>query len=303
MDKPRALITGAAGFVGSHLQERMESQGWEIIGLDNLKWSTRSLHNLVIGDVRDAQLVDFLVQQVDEVYHLAAQINVDYGNEHTRETVDINVNGTLNILEACKKYKKKLIYASTSEVYGTAQTDSISEEHPTDAQGIYAASKLAGDRLCKAYHDAFNLDVKILRNFNIFGEGQRFDSYGGVLAIFVNRALHNKPPIIYGDGEQERDYIYIDDALRGYELISERGPAGEPINIATGKTITINRLARLICDYTGCPEPIHVEARPGEVRRLCGNADKAKKLGFKPLTDLEKNLYNYIDFTRKQLHL
>lgn len=301
--KPRALITGAAGFVGSHLQEKLEKDGWEVIGLDNLKWSTRKLHNLVIGDVRDEQLVDFLVSQVDEVYHLAAQINVDYGNEHPKETADININGTLNVLEAAKKHNKKVIFASTSEVYGSAQTDKISEKHPLDAQGIYAASKVGADRLCKAYHDAFGTDVRILRNFNIFGPGQRFDSYGGVIAIFVHRALHNKPPIIYGDGEQERDYIWIDDALAGYELVATSGRPGDPINIATGETVTINKLAQLISDYTGCPPPIHTTARPGEVRRLCGDISKAQKLGFQPLTNLEKNLYNYIDETRKQLHL
>lgn len=301
--KPKILITGNCGFIGSHLQKKMEHDGFDVIGLDNLRWSTQTMHNTVIGDIRDETLVDHLVSMVDEVYHLAAQINVDYGNEHPQETVDINVRGTMNILEACRKYGKKLIFASTSEVYGTALTDRISEEHPTNSQGVYAASKLAGDRLCKAYNDAFNLDVKILRNFNVFGEGQRFDSYGGVIALFVHRALHNKPPIIYGDGEQERDYIYIDDALRGYELAANEFRAGDPVNISTGKTITINRLARLICDYTGCPEPIHTDARPGEVRRLCGDNTKAKKLGFEPLTNFEVMLYNYIDRTRELLHL
>lgn len=477
--KPKILITGNCGFIGSHLQKKMEHDGFDVIGLDNLRWSTQTMHNTVIGDIRDETLVDHLVSMVDEVYHLAAQINVDYGNEHPQETVDINVRGTMNILEACRKYGKKLIFASTSEVYGTAQetyfchnckkivyfpsnvswserkteselegrgskklyklqesfdtrpleseseqkcvlqsevlghlakkndekegvehknsqydevsklvkngegnlpqplhqmlgdkttggtspdsiqgtnkglqycggcscercnldngtfnpsvqemsrgngfgkgetsrkckdcekglefiSNTINETHPTKAQGVYAASKLGGEALCKAYNDAFNLDVKILRNFNVFGEGQRFDSYGGVIALFVHRALHNKPPIIYGDGEQERDYIYIDDALRGYELAANEFRAGDPVNISTGKTITINRLARLICNYTGCPEPIHTDARPGEVRRLCGDNTKAKKLGFEPLTNFEVMLYNYIDRTRELLHL
>ena len=200
--KFRVLITGNCGFIGSHLQEKMERDGYEVLGLDNQKWSTRSMHNTVIGDVRDARSVDFLVSQVDEVYHLAAIINVDYANDHSHETIEVNVGGTVNILEACKKYKKRLIFASTSEVYGSCQTDKISENHPLDAQSIYAASKVSADRLCKAYFDTFSVDVRILRNFNTFGKWQRPDSYGGVIAIFVNRALHGKSPPLFFHSHQ-----------------------------------------------------------------------------------------------------
>lgn len=301
MRKPRVLITGAAGFIGSHMAEKMTKDGWEVVGLDNLKWYSRIPRNTVVGDVRDTQLVDNLVSIVDEVRHLAAQINVDYGNEHPQETVDININGTINVLEACKKHKKPLIFASTSEVYGTAQTASISEVHPLDASSVYAASKVGADRLCKAYRDAFGLDVKILRNFNTFGHFQRRDSYGGVIAIFVERALHNQPPIIYGDGEQERDYIWIDDALRGYELIAEMGQPGVPINIGSGQAISINRIAELVQKFTGCPDPIHVAPRPGEVRRLCADTTLANSLGFKCQTSFEENLEEYINWRRKMI--
>ena len=297
----KILVTGGAGFIGSHLMEFLEDKGYEVIGLDNLQWSTRQMKNMVIGDIRDIELVDFLVSKIDEVYHLAAQINVDYGNEHPHETYDINVGGTLNILEACRKYGKRMIYASTSEVYGSAQTEKISEEHPLDAQSVYAASKLAADRLCKAYSDTYGTDVRILRNFNTFGNYQRYNSYGGVIAIFVDRALHNKPPIINGDGKQERDYIHITDALRGYELIAEKGKRGQPINIGTGKSISINEIARLVQRFTGCPQPIHTDARPGEVRRLCADITKAKSIGFIPKTQFETNLEDYIKWRKKHL--
>lgn len=298
--KPRALITGNCGFIGSALQKKMEHDGWEIIGLDNLRWSTVTMKNTVIGDVRDKRLVDLLVGQADEVYHLAAQINVDYSNKFPYETTDINIQGTLNVLEACKKHGKKLIFASTSEVYGTSQTEQISETHPTDCQSVYAASKLAGDRLCKSYADTWGVDARILRNFNTFGSGQRFDGYGGVIAIFVDRALHNKPPIIFGDGLQERDYMEVSDAVSGYELIASSGRPGEPINIGTGRTISINHLASLIVKYTDCPKPIHVEPRPGEVRRLCADITKAKKLGFEPKTNFEENLKKYIEWRKSR---
>lgn len=301
MSKLRALITGAAGFIGSHLQTKMENDGWEVIGLDNLRWSTRNLHNLVIGDILDERLVDLLVSQVDEVYHLAAQINVDYGNEHPKETLDINTTGTLHLLEACKRYKKRLIYASTSEVYGSAQTDAIAENHPTDVQSVYAATKLGAERLCKAYHNTYGVDVRILRNFNTFGTWQRFDSYGGVIAIFVDRALRGKSPLIYGDGEQERDYMWITDALDGYGLIAERGEPGKPMNIGSGVTITINHLAELVQKYTGCPKAIHTDPRPGEVRRLCADITYAKSLGFSPKTNFEEHLKTYIDWKREHM--
>jgi len=297
----RVLITGAAGFIASHLQEYLENKGYEVVGLDNLQWSTRRMKNLVIGDVRDERLVDLLVSQVDEVYHLAAMINIDYGNKYPQETVDINVKGTTNLLEACRKYEKPMVFASTSEVYGTSQTEKMSEEHPLNCQSVYAATKVAGDRLCKSYADTYGVDVRILRNFNTFGTWQRFDSYGGVIAIFVNRALHGKSPIIFGSGKQERDYMWVTDAVRGYELIAEKGVKGKPINVGSGTTVSVNEIATLVQKYTGCPKPIYTSPRPGEVQRLCADTTKAQKLGLKIETDFEKNLFEYIEW-RKNLH-
>jgi len=296
----RVLITGNEGFIGSHLQENLEKKGYEVVGLDNRLWSTRKMNNTVIGDVRDAQLVDFLVEQSDEVYHLAAQINVDYGNEKPNETVDINIKGTLNLLEACRKHGKRMIFASTSEVYGTSQTEKITEEHPLDSQSIYAASKVGADRLCKSYADTYDVDVRILRNFNTFGPWQRFDSYGGVISIFTNRALSGKPAVIFGDGEQERDYIWIDDAVAGYELIAERGVRGVPINVGSGTTVTVNEIARLVQKYTGCPNPIYTRERPGEVRRLCADTTKARTLGLKVESNFEKNLETFINWHKER---
>lgn len=293
----RVLLTGNCGFIGSHLQEYLENKGYEVLGLDSMFWSTRKMRNSVIGDVRDKELVNLLVNQVDEVFHTAAQINVDYGNEHPDETVDINIKGTLNLLEACTKFNKPMVFASTSEVYGS-QEGKISEETSTNCQSVYAASKLGADRLCKSYADTYSTDVKILRNFNTFGPYQRFDSYGGVISIFTDRALHNKPSVIYGDGKQERDYIWITDAVAGYELIAESGTKGQPINVGSGKTVTVNEIAEIIRKYTGCPKPIHTEPRPGEVRRLCCDNRKARGLGLVIETDFEKNIKEFIDWRK-----
>jgi UDP-glucose 4-epimerase len=294
----RVLVTGAEGFIASHLCEFLESKGYEVLGLDNERWYTRKVHNTVVGDVRDYELIDFLVSQVDEVYHLAAMINVDYGNENPRETIDINVQGTLNVLEACRKYNVPMVYASTSEVYGSSQAEFMDEKHPLDAQSVYAASKLSADRMCKAYADTYGLNVRILRNFNTFGKWQRYDSYGGVIAKFVDNALKGKAPVIYGDGTQRRDYMWVEDAVRGYEIIAEKGKPGEVINVGTGKTISINELASLVQKYTGCPDATHIRPRPGEVQRLCADITKARSLGFEPKTNFEENLKEYINWKK-----
>src|SRR3990167_2697872 len=189
-------ILGAAGFIGHHLKKRLKSKGHQVIGIDNFQWSTVEDSEVENVDVRNKVEIDHLIQQVDVVCHLAAQISVDKSIANPQETIDINVNGTLNVLEACVRHKKKLVFASSSEVYGSSKTGFMSESHPLDAQSVYGASKIMGDRLCKAYYDTHDLDVSVLRSFNTFGPGQRFDSYGGAIAIFVDRVYRGYPPII-----------------------------------------------------------------------------------------------------------
>ena len=312
----KVLITGSAGFIGGHLYEKLKKEGNEVMGFDN--WSHPSknpinaeMHTYDIRDNRpvyqmraDGMLVklesplNIAIEWSDIVYHLAAQIHVDKSIKNPKETIDINVNGTLNILEACRKYSRKLVFASSSEVYGTSQKEYMDETHPLDAQSPYAASKVAGDRLCKAYIDTYGCDICILRNFNTFGpyqnDGGEGTSYGAVIGIFTRAALRGEPLQIFGDGNQERDYIYITDALKGYELASVYNGV---LNIGSGRTISINDLARNVKDLTGSKsEIVHIGARPGEVSRLCADITRAKKLGFSPTTDFRKHLKEYIDW-------
>ena len=298
----KCLITGNCGFLGSALQENLEMDGWEVTGLDNMKWSTRKMKNTVVGDVRNKQLVNGLVSGVDVVVHTAAQINVDYGNLNPDETININIKGTLNVLEACRKFKKKLVFASSSEIYGSAQTDKISEDHPLDAQSVYAATKVAGDRLCKSYKDTFDMDISILRNFNAFGFNQRCDSYGGVIAIFVSRVLRGEPPIVYGTGEQQRDYIWIDDAIEGYRLAIYNRLDG-PLNIATGECVRIKDIAEMVIELCGADLKVeYTDARPGEVMRLQGDITRARAMGFNPTTNFKKHLKSYIDWYKEEMN-
>lgn len=288
----KALITGNRGFIGSHLQKDLIKKKWEVIGLDNNFHASNNIVDGIVGDIRNKQLVDELVSQVDIVYHLAAIIHVDYSIKYPQETLDVNIGGTLNILEACRKYKKKLVFASTSEVYGSSQDYYMVETHQLDVQSPYAASKAGADRLCKSYIDTYGMDISILRNFNIFGEYQNDTSYGGVIAIFTKQALNGKPITIFGNGEQERDYMYISDAVKGYELASTITGV---INIGTGQTVKIVDIARLIKKITQSKsEIIYLKPRVGEVQRLCAGINKAKNLGFKSQTNFEQDLTKYI---------
>lgn len=289
------FITGIKGFVGSHLANALFEQGHKVLGIDNLFHPCLNITKMefTYGDIRDKDLVDSFVSKSDIVFHLAAQIHVDYSIEHPQETVDINVSGTLNVLEACRRYKKKLIFASTSEAYGSSQTDVMNEEHPLDCQSPYGASKVAGDRLCKAYIDTYGMDIVIVRNFNIFGPYQNDTSYGSVIAKFTTAAYLGQPLQIYGNGEQERDYMYIDDAIQAY-MAAIKLPSGV-YNFGTGITVKIKELAELIKKYSNSVSKIEfITARAGEVQRLCADISKSQIHGFKSDTDFNRDLLKYV---------
>jgi len=304
----KCLVFGSAGFLGSHLYSKLVADGHDVVGIDNFSHASKNPINKMMlhGDIRTDDMIvggtiyDY-VRESDIVFLLAAQIHVDKSIENPQETIDINVNGTLNILEACRKYGKKLVFASSSEVYGTSQSEFMSETHPLDAQSPYAASKVAGDRLCKSYIDTYGMDIAILRNFNTFGpyqnDGGEGKSYGAVIGIFTKAALRGEPIRIYGDGEQRRDYIYVTDALKGYELASKYTGV---LNIGSGQTVSINEIAEKIIKLTDSKsEVIHVDPRPGEVQRLCADITRAKSLGFSPETNFDVHLKSYIDWFRE----
>jgi len=294
----KIFIPGAAGFIGGHLWDNLEKDGHEIVGIDNFSHASRHPKNsrVLYGDVRYYHDLERYVEWCDIVLFLSAQIHVDKSIKNVEETIDINVKGTMNVLEAVKKFDKRIVFASTSEVYGSSQSDCMSESHQLDGQSPYAASKTAGDRLCKAYYDTYGTRVTILRNFNTFGEYQNDDSYGGVIAIFTKRAFRGEDLVIFGDGRQARDYMYISDAMAGYRLcMASEELIGQAVNIGSGKTISINELAELIIKLTGSKSKVvHAKSRPGEVMRLCADTSKAKRYGFESTTDFERDLKIYV---------
>lgn len=307
----KILITGGAGFIGSHLCEKYVNEGHDVLCLDNFMSGnlTNIKHlldyrnfKLIRGDIRDYELLEKIMQDVEVIFHMAAQIHVDRSYIEPKPTYDINVMGTQNVLEAARLHDaKKIICASTSEVYGSAQYAPIDENHPLNAPHPYGASKIAADRMCFAYNQTYRMNISIMRLFNVFGPKQRDVGYGGVISIFTRRILNNIPPIIYGDGQQTRDYTYIKDAIKAYDLVLKRDESLDgPVNFGSGKEISIADLAGTIiemCGKKGNIKPVHTAARPGEVNRLIANASKAKSiLGWQPEYGFQEGLKEFIDW-------
>ena len=305
----KILITGGAGFIGSHLCDHYTKKGHTILCLDNFLngnlMNVRHLldyrnFKLIKGDIRDYTFLENLTRDVDVIFHLAAQVHVDRSYIEPKLTYDINVMGTQNILEIARIHDvKKVIHASTSEVYGSAQYTPIDEKHPLDAPHPYGASKIAADRMCYAYKQTYGMNLAILRFFNIFGPRQKDLGYGGVISIFTRRVLSNIPPIIFGDGEQRRDYTYIKDVVRAYDMVlNNEQDLPDPINFGTGNDVSIKDLAYKIIEICGKKElisPVFVEPRIGEVTQLIADAHRAKQIfGWEPVYSLETGLEEYI---------
>ena len=308
----KILITGAAGFLGSHLSEKYVRDGHIVYALDNLL--NGNLNNIrtllhrknfkfIHDDVRNQEIYQRLPTDLDAIVHLAAQIHVDRSIVNPEETFNINVNGTMKVLEFARMNDiEKILFASTSEIYGSAKCVPMNEDHSLSAQHPYGVSKIAADRLCYTYNETYDLGIDILRCFNLFGPRQKDSGYGGVIAIFINRILQNKPPIIYGNGDQTRDYMYITDAVDAYDkvLTSTNNPGKNGINFGSGTEKSINEIAELILKHANSDKslkPIHVDPRPTEVQRLYADISKAKTvLKFEPKTNFEEGIISLLDW-------
>ena len=305
----KLLITGGAGFIGSSLCEKYVEEDHTVVCLDNfLSGSLMNIKHLldfqnfklVKGDIRDSDLLDKVMRDVDVILNLAAQIHVDRSYVEPKLTFDINIMGTQNVLEKARLYDiKKVIHASTSEVYGSAMYAPIDEKHPLNAPHPYGASKIAADRLCYAYAKTYGLNVVIPRMFNVYGHRQKAEGYGGVISIFTRRILNNFPPIIYGNGSQTRDYTHVDDIIRAYDaLLTYDKTLLEPLNFGSGKEISILDLANLIIELSGKKgslRPVNVSPRIGEIERLIANSNKANEvLKWVPRIDMREGLKAFI---------
>lgn len=305
----KLLITGGAGFQGRALVKHFLGEGHKITVLNTL--SDRAIKNLkefgdkitiVWGSVTDKELVYKTVRDHNCVFHLAARIHVDESIKSPLNTLEVNTFGTYNILESVTHFKSRLIYASSCEVYGAPLNKlSIREEAELRPHSPYAASKASADRLCFSYYKTYDTDVVIVRPFNIYGPFQKKGDGGALIPIFVDLAMNGKPLTIYGTGNQKRDYMYIDDLVKAYDLIyKHKELRGHVINFGTGNETKILDIAKYIANKFHV-QIINKEARPGEVSNFKANIKKARKLGFKPSIDVWSGIDKYIAWYKNDI--
>jgi UDP-glucose 4-epimerase len=311
-EKKRILITGGAGFIGSHLAEDLVNSGYSVKIIDD--FSTGNVNNIlglfnhrnfkmIRGSITNKELVAKAVLDVDIIFHLAAQVHVDRSIIEPRYTFEVNTLGTLNILDAALENDvESVVYASTSEVYGSAKYVPMNEDHPMNPASPYAASKAAADRLCFSYYNTYKLPVVIVRCFNTYGPRQKDSGYAAAIPKFIRRALAGVPPVIYGDGKQTRDYMYVKDTVKAYKLVLKKytNILGTAVNFGTGKEISILDLANTISKLAGNNSvPVHAAPRSGEVTRLCADMTFAEKtLGFTPSYTISKGLEEFMNWYR-----
>lgn len=301
--KVRVLVTGGAGFIGSHLVDRLVEAEYDVRVIDNL--STGNLDNInghvdsgvvdfVEGDIRNAEFVAKSMRDVDVVVHLAAITSVPFSVKNPDLTFDVNTSGTLNLLRSgADECVAKFVFVSSCAVYGDPEYLPLSEKHPVRPISPYAASKLEAEKLCLDVVENRLFRSTVVRLFNVYGIRQGSSEYSGVITKFFDRAKKGLPLIVYGDGSQTRDFVNVHDVVETILVCVENSRAeGEVFNIGTGNPVSINELAQTVLELFGLDLPVrHERARAGEIQHSYADASKAKKLlGFKPTVSLANGL-------------
>ena len=297
----KILVTGGAGFIGSHIAEYLVQRGDNVTVLDNL--SNGKIQNIskvsddinfVNGDVRDYNLIEQLVKNVDGVFHEAALVSVPESFKMQNEYFDVNVNGTENILKLAKEYGFKIVYASSSSVYGNPKSVPIKEDDDRNPLNPYAKTKLEDELLAEKYSE-MGVHVIGLRYFNIFGRRQSKE-YAGVIKLFLEKIRQNKAPIINGDGSQTRDFVYVEDVVKANILAMDSNIKYKFLNVGTGFSISILDLANVCIEASGLSlKPVHGPQLPGDILDSKADLELIKKsLEWKPIIKLEDWLVQVI---------
>ncbi len=311
MKNKRVLITGGAGFIGSNLAEELVRKEHDVVILDDL--STGKEENIkefkdsvrfVKGSITDLALLRDLFRDVECVSHQAAIPSVQRSVEDPLATNEVNVKGTLNVLVAARDSEvEKVVYASSSSVYGDTPELPKREGMKPNPKSPYAVSKLTGEEYCAVFSEVYGLKTVSLRYFNVYGPRQDpYSEYAAVIPRFITRVLKNKPPIIYGNGEQTRDFTFVRDVVMANILAIERDVEGV-FNIASGKRISINELSNKIMGIVGIRlKPIYDKPREGDIKDSLGDISRAKeKLGYDVKYGLEEGLKETIEYFKIML--
>ena len=315
MTRTRVLVTGGAGFISSGvIRYLLAETPYQVVSLDALTYAG-SLENLadvmshprlsfVHGDIRDAELVHELVAGVDVIVNAAAESHVEKSIEHgASEFVTTNVEGTQILLDAIRRTPvERFVLVSSSEVYGTAESTPMDENHPLNPRSPYAATKAGADRLAYSYFVTYGLPIVIVRPFNNYGPRQHPEK---VVPRFITQALRDEPLTIHGDGHASRDWLYVVDDAEAIRAVIEapiEDVAGEVLNIATGIDISVARVADMVLEALGRPaaQRLHIDERPGQVDRHIGSAEKAEQvLGWRARTSFADGLERTVDWYRE----
>ena len=304
------LVTGGAGFIGSHLATRMVELGHRTRVLDNFETGhRRNLEHLtgrielIEADIRDPSACARSCQGIDYVFHEAALGSVPKSVDEPRDSHDININGTFNVLLAAAERKvRRVIYAGSSSAYGDTEESPKHEGINPAPLSPYAVQKLTGEEYCRVFSECFGLETITLRYFNVFGTRQDPASqYAAAIPAFVTAMLRGERPTVFGDGEQSRDFTYVDDVVEGNRLAMEAGRTrGETVNVACGGSITVNQVIAAVNRVLGTRiEPAYADPRPGDVRHSSADIGLAQRLlGFRPAVPFEEGLRRAVDYYR-----
>jgi nucleoside-diphosphate-sugar epimerase len=315
------LITGGAGFIGSHIAEALLKEGQQVRILDNFSTGRRenikAIENvfpsnleIIEGDVRDRKACDLAASGMDFVFHEAAQISVPESINDPETTQEINIGGTLNLLAACKKAgTKRLVLASSTAIYGDSpiEKDSLKpkKEHLSpNPLSPYALSKLVGEYYCRLFSKVYQMPAVALRYFNVFGPRQDPNSeYAAVIPKFIERLLQDTSPVIYGDGKQSRDFVFVGDVVQAnLKAARQPGIEGEVFNVASGRSFTLLQLLEQLKKILHSSQmPVFAPARVGDIRYSKADIQKARKiLGFQPVVGFRLGLKATVDFMKKE---
>jgi nucleoside-diphosphate-sugar epimerase len=300
----RILVAGGAGFIGSHIADRLLEEDVEVVVLDNLysgRMENIKQHkddkrfHFIRGDIRNPEVVKKAVKDVDAVFNEAAVVGIPRSMDDPVLANDVNVGGTLTLLNSCRETGvKRYVQASSASIYGNTKTLPIRETLAPNPVSPYAVAELASENYARVFCTAYGLKTVCLRYFNVYGPRQTSSIYSGIIPIFLDQLLQDKRPTVFGDGKQTRDFVYVEDVVEANMLaLTTNNVAGEVFNIATGKPSSVNELVRNLLDKTGKRNlrPLRAPPRKGDVRFSYASIEKARKmLGYEPKYDLEKGV-------------
>jgi UDP-glucose 4-epimerase len=304
----KTLVTGGAGFIGSNLVAFLRERGHDVTVLDSLVAGYRENLapypevRLLAGDVRDLSFLRSAAQGAEVVFHLAASVGNTRSIEHPILDAEVNVLGTLNVLEVARELRvRKVVFSSSAGIFGELKTLPIAEGHPVEPDSPYGASKLAAEKLCLAYARLFPpFEAICLRYFNVFGVNQRFDAYANVIPIFAHKLVRQQRIHVFGDGEQTRDFIHVSDVVRANLAAGENRGVSGAFNLGSGVRITINDLIQRMQAASGLrTEVVHTAPRAGDVRHSLADISALRNvLGFSPEADFDAALREYLDWAK-----